>query len=150
DPTARADAAPMAVAPSASNQIFMEEIRSFIEALRERGKPQVGHMLREYVQRKMGVLLPATEEVVDLAGTESFLNRVNYFVTRDAAPLEARAPLLDFLLEVDAQGKILDLYHEHRQRAKIELPGIDALERELRRHVLARLDALYEKERHGA
>src|SRR5262245_23297070 len=106
----------MAVSPSASNQILVEEIRSFTDALQQRGIPQVGHMLREYVLRKMGALVPA-DGSVDLAGTESFLNRVNYFVTRDAASMETRRPLLAFLLEVDAQGKIPDLYHEHRQRA---------------------------------
>lgn len=140
----------MAGSTSASNQILVEEIRSFTEALRERGAPQVGHMLREYVLRKMGALMVADDQPVDLAGTESFLNRVNYFVTRDAAPRETRQPLLAFLLDVDAQAKVLDLYHEHRQRAKVELPGVDSLERELRRHVLGRLDSLYEKDRQGS
>lgn len=141
----------MVAHPSASQQILVEEIQAFAEALSGRGLDRVSRMLRHYVLRRLDapILDLEPDEVLDIEGTESFLNRVNYFVTRDTAPWEARVPLLKFLLDADAKGKVLDVYREQRSRRGREIPAIEALERALKKFAAIHMDAMFRVARTG-
>ena len=135
----------MAVPENTSQQILVEEISNFVDALERKGLDEVLGTLLAYVEQKTS-LAPIGDDP-ELAGTESFLNRVNYFVTRDAAPVEAREPLLRFFLDADVKGKLLDRYHRLRARSQTEIPSVDALERELKRYAAGHMGDLFERYR---